>query len=123
MKTRILVAVFVLLAGVRPSDGVMASPAAAPRCKLFAEQPVYNGSINGRGSWSDCPTTARVTVLLRSDKRWWPDSTLASMIGTGSSGSLLTVRACGNSFEPIKAYVEVRFNGQKVQSARAILPC
>jgi hypothetical protein len=95
----------------------------AATCTLYAEQPYYNGAINGWGHWWNCPSTAKVTIVLRQDIRWWPDRTLDSDVGYGGSGSLLVGRACGNHFDPIKVFVEVRYGSQKVQSPRAILPC
>ncbi len=104
--------------------GTVASGAAlGAECRLSAEQPQYNGAISGLGSWSNCATNAKVTVLLREDVRFWTDKTLVSKSRTGSSGSLSLLRACGNRFDPIKVYVEVRAGNKKVQSPRAILPC
>ena len=99
------------------------APTAAAGCTLYAEQPYYNGAINGWGHWYGCSSTAKVTVVLRQDIRWWPDKTLDSRTGIGRAGSLLVTRACGNNFNPIKVFVEVRYGTQKVQSPRAILPC
>jgi hypothetical protein len=98
-------------------------PAAAATCSLWAEQPYYNGAINGWGHFYGCPSGAKITVVLRQDRRWWPDKTLDTKYGYGPAGSVLTWRACGNDFDPIKVFVEVRYGSQKVQSARAILPC
>ena len=95
----------------------------AADCTLWADQPQYNGSISGEGSWANCPTNAKVTVLLRKDHKWWPDSTLDSKSGTGSSGRLSTLRGCGTGFEPWKVYVETRYGSKKTQSPRAVLPC
>ncbi len=111
------------LAPVAGAIGDAPVASAAPACRLYAEQPTYNGSINGTGSWSNCPANATVTVVLRNDRSWWPDQTLASRSGTGSFGSRTTVYACGNHFDPIKVFVEVRYGSQKVQSPRSILPC
>jgi hypothetical protein len=123
MKMPITVAGLALAAAAVVAPVATAAPSAAATCQLYAEQPYYNGSINGWGHWYNCPTNAKVTVVLRHDKRWWPDSTLDSETGTGSSGSRLTVYPCGNRFDPIKVFVEVRYGSQKVQSPRAILPC
>jgi hypothetical protein len=95
----------------------------AADCTLFADKPEYNGAIYGSGSWANCPLDARITVLLRKDRRWWPDLTLDSKSGTGSSGTLTPLRACGNGFDPWKVYIETRLNDKKTQSQRAVLPC
>ena len=107
----------------RPGGRVVcARPAAA--CSLYAERPEYIGAaINGWGHWSGCPTSAKVSIVLRQDRSWWPDRTLASTSGSGSFGSRVVAYACGNDFDPIKVFVEVRYNGQKAQSPRAVLPC
>jgi len=102
---------------------VVSGMAPAAECTLWAEQPQYNGSISGQGSWANCPTNAKVTVLLRKDRKWFPDSTLDSKSGTGRSGTLNTLRACGTGFDPWKVYVETRYLSKKTQSPRAILPC
>ena len=108
--------------GVSHAAALPAATAAAT-CTLYAEQPTYNGSINGLGSWSGCPATANVTVVLRQDRSWWPDTTLRSASGTGSNGSKLLVYPCGARFDPIKVFVEVRYGSQKKQSPRAVVPC
>jgi hypothetical protein len=92
-------------------------------CALYAEQPTYNGSINGWGHWLGCPATARITVVMREDRRFWFDRTLRSGTAHGSYGSKLLVYACGNHFDPIKVFIEVRYGDKKVQSPRAVLPC
>ena len=108
---------------LQASPGAAAVPQAAG-CTLWSERPEWvNATILGRGSWYNCPSGTSVTVVLRHDRSWWPDRTLASRSGSGSSGSLLTAYACGTDFDPIKVFVETRAVGRKVQSERAILPC
>ena len=103
---------------------VSSAPALAAVCSLYAERPEYIGAaINGWGHWSGCPTSAKVSIVLRQDRSWWPDRTLASTSGSGSFGSRVVAYACGTDFDPIKVFVEVRYNGQKAQSPRAVLPC
>ena len=120
-----LAAVAVAALGVAPATALetATSTAATPQCSLYAEQPEYNGSINGWGHWSNCPSSAKVTVVLRQDRKWWPDKTLTSASGTGSHGSRLLVYGCGNHFDPIKVFVETRYGDKKVQSPRSVLPC
>jgi hypothetical protein len=96
----------------------------ADHCQLFAGQPEYlNASIQGEGSWTHCPSTAHVEVLLRKDIRWWWDSTLRETTGSGSSGGVNLAWPCGSGFSPTKVYVETRYGSKKVQSARATLAC
>ncbi|MGH2720076.1 MAG: hypothetical protein ACRDJO_00560 [Actinomycetota bacterium] len=111
-------------AGVlQPGPGAAATTRAAG-CALYSERPEWvNATILGRGSWYNCPSGTSVNVVLRQDRSWWPDRTLASRWGSGSSGSLLATYFCGNDFDPIKVFVETRAAGRKVQSERAILPC
>ena len=90
---------------------------------LWAGQPYYNGAISGEGSWANCPSNARVTVLLRKDIRWLRDSTFNSKSATSSRGTLITLRACGTGFDPWKVYTETGYGSKKVQSPRAVLPC
>ena len=117
---RAAVAVMLALAALTAATPGRADAAS---CTLYAEQPYYNGAINGWGHWYGCPSTAKVTVVLRQDRRWWPDKTLDDAVGYGSNGSAFVGYACGNRFDPIKVFVEVRYGSQKVQSARSILPC
>lgn len=93
-------------------------------CTLFAEQPYWAaGAIYGAASWSGCPASAGITVVLRHDRSWWPDRTLASRSGSGSFGSIQVSYPCGTDFDPIKVFIEIRYGGAKVQSPRAVLPC
>ncbi len=113
----------VQLIAALPANAAPAAATAATTCALYAGQPVYNGSINGGGSWAGCPPDAKITVVLREDVRFWPDNTLRSATAHGSQGSKLLVYACGNRFDPIKVFIEVRFGSRHVQSPRSILPC
>jgi len=131
MKTKIMataagaaiLALGIAMPAASDAATVSAHRVASAACTLYAEQPIYNGSINGSGYWSGCPATAKVTVVLREDRKWWPDRTLRSASGTGSSGSKLLVYPCGTDFDPIKVFVEVRYGSLKKQSPRAVLPC
>jgi hypothetical protein len=102
---------------------IVPGTAPAAECTLWADQPKYNGSISGEGSWANCPSNAKVTVLLRRDHKWWPDSTLRSQSGTGRSGRLNLLRGCGAGFDFWKVYIETRYGSKKTQSPRAVLPC
>ncbi|WP_433929452.1 hypothetical protein AB3662_37605 [Sorangium cellulosum] len=98
--------------------------AALAACQLYAGQPYWlPGAIYSDSWWSDCPASASITVVLRHDRWWWPDRTLASRSGRGSFGSIQLSYPCGTDFNPIKVFTEVRYRSQKVQSPRAILPC
>jgi hypothetical protein len=93
-------------------------------CTLYAEKPYWStGAIFGFGSWNGCPTSAGVTVVLRHDRSFWPDRTLASRSGSGPYGGVAVSYPCGTDYDPIKVFIEVRYGSQKVQSARATLPC
>ena len=96
---------------------------AAATCGLYAEPPSYNSSIVATASWAGCPAGARFTIVLREDRRWWPDRTIRSANGEGSYGSRTLTYPCGTDFDPIKVFVEIRYGDRKVQSARVILPC
>jgi hypothetical protein len=97
---------------------------AANACQIWAQQPSYlNASIAGEGAWVNCPEGTKVTVLLRQDKRWWPDSTLAVRAGIARFGTLTATRPCGTGFEFMKVYVEVRSGDTKTQSGRSLFPC
>ncbi|MGH2690509.1 MAG: hypothetical protein ACRDKW_17130 [Actinomycetota bacterium] len=118
------VAVLATAAAVLQASPGAASTGYAAGCTLWSERPEWvNATILGRGSWYNCPSGTGVTVVLRHDRSWWPDGTLASRSGNGSSGSLLTSYPCGTDFDPIKVFVETQAAGRKVQSERAILPC
>jgi hypothetical protein len=93
-------------------------------CTLYAEQPYWStGAIYGFGSWNGCPASAGVTVVLRHDRSWWPDRTLASGSGSGPYGGVAVSYPCGTDYDPIKVFIEVRYGSMKVQSPRATLPC
>ncbi len=93
-------------------------------CQLYAEQPYWlAGSIVGTGSWSNCPSNASITVVMRHDRSWWFDRTLTSRSGSGSFGYVDLSYWCGTDFDPIKVFIEVRYGSQKVQSVRSIVPC
>ena len=67
----------------------------ADHCDPYAEQPFFqDGSIQAVGSWNHCDSNAKVTVLLRKDVRWWPDSTLRKKSKSGTGDSILLVRPC-----------------------------
>lgn len=93
-------------------------------CQLYPSPPEwYAASIFGSGWWFDCAAGSTVTVLLRQDRPWWPDRTLRSSSGSGSSGGIDLSYPCLTDFDPIRVYIEVRNGSQKVQSPRVIVPC
>lgn len=96
---------------------------AANTCRMGVEQPYYNGAMVGTGSWSTCYAGSHFTIVLREDRRFWPDRTIRTAHGAGISGSKTLTYPCGTDFDPIKVFVEIRHGGKKVQSARAVLPC
>lgn len=130
MRTRIGTTASVIVMAITgilmpaPAPAEAASTAALPDCQLFAEPPEFiNASITGMGSWAGCSASTSITVVLRHDRSWWPDRTLASKSGTGGAGSLTVAYPCGNDFEPIKVFIETRRGSTHVQSERRVLPC
>lgn len=122
----LLAIAFTLVLTVPAGAAPVPAAAAAPPCQLFADVPFWDGGGNlvGVGGRIYCSSIRTVTVLLRQDRPWWPDRTLAtSPSRTGTTVILEARRYCtGNS--DMKVYTETRTNtGGKVQSGRLLTSC
>jgi hypothetical protein len=80
----------------------------------------------GRSCEGPLPPKERVRVLLRQDRRWIPDRTLADKEGTaeGFEFELTVLYRCSRG-ETKKVYVETRnlTTGRKAQSPRVVITC
>jgi hypothetical protein len=124
VRTAALLSVAAAGLAIPSAVAIPSHSSAATTCHLYAEQPYWtNATISGQGSWSGCAASTTVTVVLRQDRPWWPDRTLASRLGTGATGARQVSYPCGLDFDPIKVFIEVRQGSNKVQSPRATLPC
>lgn len=105
-----------------------ASPtiAAQPPCQLFADDPYWDGGgyLVGTGGRIYCSSIRTVTVLLRQDRPWWPDRTLAEVTKTGSVVILDAKKYCAGGDNDMKVFTETRTNtGGKIQSGRILTTC
>ena len=94
------------------------------QCDLVAEAPVVNHAermIVGIGSRGDgCTTNGEITVVLRVDRRFWPDKTLAIKTGSGINFRISAIYMCkGRGSQQV--FTEVRAPGKKVQSKRVYI--
>jgi hypothetical protein len=104
---------------------VPAPASAQPPCQLFADDPFWDGSGNlvGGGGRINCSGTRTVTVLLRRDRPWLPDVTLAEVSKTGTIVFLAARHYCTRNTD-MKVYTETRTSaGGKVQSGRLLTSC
>jgi hypothetical protein len=115
----------IALAALTPSAGVAgavvsAADSSMAGCRLAADAPAWESYsvLAGEGGRINCITPRTVTVLLRQDRPWLPDRTLAQVRRTGTHVEIVVRRHCtGNAH--MKIYTETRTNtGGKVQSGR-----
>ena len=119
------IASIVVAAGVAAGAVAPAHGSSAATCRLYADVPVWESStvLAGEGARFSCTTSRTVTVLLRQDRPWLPDRTLAEVSKTGRIVFLTARRHC-TSGDAMKVYTETRTNtGGKVQSGRLLTAC
>lgn len=93
-------------------------------CAIDTEIPVTGGEQDGQGSIVAlgnvfCQESVRAEILLRHDRSWWPDRTLARSEETGTTLRLSAIYRCNQG--PGKVYTEIRIQtspGGKQQSGR-----
>jgi hypothetical protein len=121
IPVRMLAIVFMLILATIDAP---APASAQPPCQLFADTPFWDGGyLVGSGGRINCGSTRTVTVLLRRDRPWLPDVTLAEVTKTGTTVFLAARRYCTGNTD-MKVYTETRTNtGGKVQSGRLLTSC
>lgn len=104
-------------------SALVATPAWAANCALFANTPTKSSSdtVFGTGGRSGCTGTVSLKVALKHDKLG-PDSVLASTSGNYVNKTLTVSRSCLNGGN--KYYVETEASGMgKVQGSRRTYTC
>ena len=111
-----------------PAPVVGASPPAnrGVNCRLFADDPYWDGAghVVATGGRIGCGSIRTVTVVLRQDRPWLPDRTLASDTDTRAVVILDAKKYCAGGDDDMKVFTETRTNtGGKVQSGRLLTTC
>jgi hypothetical protein len=110
--------------GVAAGAFQSASQSLTPACQLWAEVPIWDGDyLVGVGARVNCSGTRTLTVVLRQDRPWLPDRTLAEETKTGTNLYLAARHHC-TGWKPMKVFTEIRTSaGGKAQSGRLLTWC